>query len=76
MSSDEDAVRSAIGQGTNLFTTSQLAKYVTAIANRGTVYDLTLLSKIEDVDGNLVKEFELHYINRLRKVKLAVVALI
>ena len=56
--SDEDAVRSAIGQGTNLFTTSQLAKYVTAIANRGTVYDLTLLSKIEDVDGNLVKEFE------------------
>lgn len=31
---------------------------MTAIANRGTVYDLTLLSKIEDVDGNLVKEFE------------------
>ncbi len=56
--SDEDAVRSAIGQGTNLFTTSQLAKYVTAIANRGTVYDLTLLNKIEDVDGDLVKEFE------------------
>ena len=56
--SDEDAVRSAIGQGTNLFTTSQLAKYVTAIANRGTVYDLTLLDKIEDVDGKLVKKFD------------------
>lgn len=56
--SDEDAVRSAIGQGTNNYTTSQLAKYVTGVANRGTVYNLTLLSKVEDVDGKLIKEFE------------------
>lgn len=56
--SDEDAVRSAIGQGTNNYTTSQLAKYVTGIANRGTVYNLTLLSKVEDVDKNVIKEFE------------------
>lgn len=56
--SDEDAVRSAIGQGTNNYTTSQLAKYVTGIANSGTVYDLTLLNKVEDVNGKLIKEFE------------------
>ena len=69
--SDEDAVRSAIGQGTNLFTTSQLAKYVTAIANRGTVYDLTLLSKIEDVDGNLVKEFEPTLYKQIEKSEIS-----
>ena len=41
--SDQDSVRSAIGQGTNNYTTTQLARYVTAIANRGTVYNLSLL---------------------------------
>jgi len=49
--SDNDAVRSAIGQGTNSYTTSQLARYVTAIANSGTVYDLTLLDHTERADG-------------------------
>lgn len=56
--SDEDAVRSAIGQGKNAYTTSQLAKYVTGIANSGTVYDLTLLDHVEDVEGKLIKKFE------------------
>ena len=49
--SDNDAVRSAIGQGTNSYTTSQLTRYVTAIANSGTVYDLTLLDHTERSDG-------------------------
>ncbi|MCQ2493099.1 MAG: penicillin-binding protein [Lachnospiraceae bacterium] len=49
--SDNDSVRSAIGQGTNSYTTSQLARYVTAIANSGTVYDLTLLDHTERADG-------------------------
>lgn len=56
--SDEDAVRSAIGQGSHIYSTSQLAKYVTGIANKGTVYDLTLLYKVTDVEGNVVKEYE------------------
>lgn len=56
--SNEDAVRSAIGQGTHIYSTSQLAKYVTGIANRGTVYDLTLLYKVTDVSGNVLKEYE------------------
>lgn len=56
--STEDAVRSAIGQGNHNYTTSQLAKYVTGIANKGTVYDLTLLSKVTDVEGKVIKEYE------------------
>jgi len=56
--SDEDAVRSAIGQGTHIYSTSQLAKYVTGIANKGTVYDLTLLYKVTDIEGNIIKEYE------------------
>lgn len=56
--SDEDAVRSAIGQGSHIYSTSQLAKYVTGIANKGTVYNLTLLYKVTDVDGNVIKEYE------------------
>ena len=56
--SDEDSVRSAMGQGNNNFTTSQLARYITAVANEGTVFDLTLLDKVEKVDGTLVEEFE------------------
>ena len=56
--SSEDAIRSAIGQGTNNYTVSQLARYVSTVANSGTVYDLTLLDKVEDSNGKLVKEFE------------------
>lgn len=53
--SDQDSVRSAIGQGTNNYTTTQLARYVTAIANRGTVYNLSLLDHVENKDGKVTK---------------------
>ena len=56
--STEDPVRSAIGQGSNSFTTSQIARYVTAVANSGTCYNLTLLDKVTDSEGNLIEEFE------------------
>lgn len=55
--SDEDAVRSSIGQGTNNYTTVQLTRYISAVANKGTLYELTLLNKVTDVEGNTVKEF-------------------
>ena len=57
-SSDEYAVLSAIGQGTNNFTVSQLNRYVATIANRGTLYNLTLLNKTTDVNGKLIKKYE------------------
>lgn len=56
--SDEDSVRSAMGQGTNNYTTSQLARYITAVANEGTLYSLTLLDRVEDVNGKVIKEFK------------------
>lgn len=56
--SDEDTVRSAIGQGTNNYTTTQLARYIGAVANRGTLYNLSLLEKVTDVAGKTVKEYE------------------
>ncbi|MEY8428995.1 penicillin-binding transpeptidase domain-containing protein [Lachnospiraceae bacterium 48-42] len=56
--SDEASVPSAIGQGTNNYTISQLARYVTAVANKGTVYDLSLLDKTTDVEGKTLKEFK------------------
>ena len=56
--SDMDSVRSYIGQGTNAFTTTQLARYVSSIANGGTTYDLTLLDHIEDSYGRCVWQHE------------------
>ncbi len=56
--SDEDAVRSAIGQGSHIYSVSQLAKYVNGIANKGTVYDLSLLNRVVDVEGKVIKTFK------------------
>lgn len=52
--SDRDAVRSAIGQGTNNYAPIQLARYATTVANSGTCYNLTLIDKVTDYEGNLV----------------------
>lgn len=56
--SNQYPVLSAIGQGTNNYTTVGLARYVATVANNGSCYDLTLLDKITDSSGNLIKEFE------------------
>lgn len=55
--SDETIVPSAIGQGSHNYTVSQMAKYVTTLANGGTCYNLTLLDKLTDSSGNLVEEY-------------------
>lgn len=55
--SDEDAVRSAIGQGSNNYTTVGLARYITAVANSGTVYKLSILDKITDSNGTVIKDY-------------------
>ncbi len=56
--SDDASVPTAIGQGTNNYTTTQIARYITAVANKGTVFDLTLLSKTTSPDGKVLEEFE------------------
>ena len=56
--SDEYSIQSAIGQGNNNYTVSQLNRYITAVANSGTVYDLTLIDKITDSGGSLLRDNE------------------
>lgn len=51
-----DAVRAAIGQDNNSYSTVGLARYVTTVANSGTCYDLTLIDKITDHSGNLLTD--------------------
>lgn len=48
-----DPIRGAIGQDTNAYSTSSLARYVTAVANGGTDYRLTLIQSIETEDGQV-----------------------
>lgn len=56
--STEDPVRSAIGQGSNSYTLAGLARYVSTVANSGSCYQLTLLDKIQDSEGNVVEDFQ------------------
>lgn len=63
--SDASAVRSYMGQGTHLYTTSQLARYATTIANSGTVYNLTLLDSVTAPDGDVIETYEPEVVNRV-----------
>ena len=53
----EDPERSAMGQGTNSYSNVQLSRYISAVANRGTVFELSLLDKLTDSDGNLIEDY-------------------
>ena len=66
--SNEDAVRSSIGQGSNNYTTTQLARYITAVANRGTVYNLSLFDKVVNVEGETIEAFEPDVLNQIDNV--------
>lgn len=55
--SDFDAIRSAIGQGNNNYSTVGLARYVTTVANNGNCYNLSLIDKTTDSEGDLLKEY-------------------
>ena len=66
--SDSKAVPSYIGQGNHLFTTSQLARYATALATSGTVYNLSLLDKVTDSQGNTLKEYGSSVANEMTDV--------
>ena len=56
MASNTNSVASAIGQGNHKYSTLNLARYVTTIATSGTCYNLTLVDKITDSDGNLIED--------------------
>ncbi len=54
---DEYPITASIGQSNNNYTTTQLARYVTAVANKGTVYKQTLLKDIKDSEENLLQSY-------------------
>lgn len=54
---NEYPVMAAIGQSNHNFTTIGLARYVSSVASRGDVYNLSILSKVTDKDGNIIKTF-------------------
>jgi len=61
----DDPVRAAIGQSNHNFASVQLARYVTAIANSGTVFDLGILDKVTDSKGNIIADFTPEIINQV-----------
>lgn len=66
---NEDSIRSSIGQGTNNYTNVQLSKYITTVANGGTCYNLTLLKKLTDSSGNVIEEYQPTVYNTLDDVQ-------
>ena len=55
--SDQYAIQSSIGQGTHAYTTTQLARYATTLANGGTIFDISMVDKITDGSGNVVEDY-------------------
>lgn len=56
--SDQDAVRSAIGQGTNAFSAANINRYTCTIANQGSVYNLYLVDEIHTAEGKILYQAE------------------
>ena len=52
--SDQYAIQSSIGQGTHTYTTTQLARYVSTLANGGTSYNLSMIDRITDAEDNVI----------------------
>ncbi len=65
---DEYPVSASIGQSNNNYTTVALARYVSAVANEGTVYDLTLLDHVADSDGNVLESYKPQVKNTIDEV--------
>ncbi|MEW5761618.1 MAG: penicillin-binding protein 2 [Bacillota bacterium] len=61
---DYDTLNLSIGQGYNEYTPLQLANYVAAIANGGTVYRPYLVKKIVSPTGQTVATFEPRVVHR------------
>ena len=54
---NEYPVMAAIGQSNHNITTIALARYVTAVASKGTVYQLTLLDHVQNAKGKKTKAY-------------------
>ena len=50
---DGDTIRTAIGQSINSYTPAQITKYISTLANGGTLYRLHMVDQIQNPDGTL-----------------------
>ncbi|MEG1559588.1 MAG: penicillin-binding transpeptidase domain-containing protein [Clostridia bacterium] len=53
---ESQTIRAGFGQGSSLVTPIAVARYVAALANRGTVYDIHVIDRMLDPSGNIIKE--------------------
>ncbi|MCI8567256.1 MAG: penicillin-binding protein [Lachnospiraceae bacterium] len=56
--SNENPIPSAIGQGSHAFANVHLARYLAAIATKGKMFRLTLLDRLTDSTGNVIRRHE------------------
>ena len=63
--SDTDAVLSSIGQGSNNYTPSQIARYLTTLVNQEKCFDLNTVSKVKNKNGKTVLKKKSKVHNRL-----------
>ncbi len=61
-------IRAGYGQGVTLVTPVAVARYVSALANEGTVYDAHIVSRIVSSDGTILEETEPTVYNTLDSV--------
>lgn len=54
-----DTLPAAIGQGNNSFTTIQMAKYTSMLANGGNNIDVSIIKSVVDANGNEISKKEL-----------------
>lgn len=55
---DGDTIRTAIGQSINSYTPAQVTKYVSTLANGGTLYKLHMVDHVQNSDGTLDSQVE------------------
>lgn len=65
---DAYPITAAIGQSNHNYTTIALSRYVTAVANSGTVYNYTLLNRLTDTQGNVLQTYQPTVRNKMTEI--------